>query len=70
MHWINDIPEEDQLLSVRTRYRSKLVPLKSIKKNKNNTWSIKLKDDVRAVTSGQSAVIYNGEHVLGGGIVV
>jgi tRNA-specific 2-thiouridylase len=57
-------------LKVRTRYRAPLVKLKSIKKLTANKWEINLVDEVRAVTPGQSAVIYDGDHVLGGGIVV
>jgi len=70
MHWI-DKPENDMSnLNIRTRYRAKLTPITAINKKNDNIWAISLKDDVRAVTAGQSAVIYNGEHVLGGGIVV
>jgi tRNA-specific 2-thiouridylase len=70
MHWIGDTPDAKAKLSVRTRYRAKLTPLVSFKKGKVNAWQFKLKDDVRAVTPGQSAVIYEGDLVLGGGIVI
>lgn len=70
MHWINDPPSKNQSLSVRTRYRSKLIKLSNITQKKDKLWSLTLDDEVRAVTPGQSAVIYAGEHVLGGGIVV
>ncbi len=70
MHWIGSTPTDFQGLSVRTRYRSKLIPLKSLIQKSQTNWQLSLKDDVRAVTPGQSAVIYDDEHVLGGGIVV
>jgi tRNA-specific 2-thiouridylase len=70
MHWIDGPPSDESNLSVRTRYRAKLIVLKSLKQQKDKTWQLTLKDEARAVTPGQSAVIYNGEHVLGGGIVV
>lgn len=70
MHWIDKLPDDESSLSVRTRYRAKLIPLSALKQTKDSVWQLTLKDDVRAVTPGQSAVIYNGEHVLGGGIVV
>lgn len=70
MHWINETPKSFKGLSVRTRYRSKLIPLISMTHKTADSWQLKLKDEVRAITSGQSAVIYDGEHILGGGIVV
>jgi tRNA-specific 2-thiouridylase len=70
VHWIDEQPSNSELLMVRTRYRAKLVPVRSIKQKKDNTWLVDLSEDVRAVTPGQSAVIYSGDRVLGGGIVV
>jgi tRNA-specific 2-thiouridylase len=63
-------------LSVRTRYRAPHVPVLSLfcedvprKSRKDGEISLLLAEEVRAVTPGQSAVIYDGERVLGGGIV-
>lgn len=70
MHWIDKPAPKHGPLSVRTRYRAKLNSLSSLKHINDDLWQLNLKDDVRAVASGQSAVIYDGEHVLGGGIVV
>lgn len=67
-HWITSAPERDQTYQVRTRYRAPLV-LCSLEFGKDNTL-VKLQDEIRAVTPGQSAVIYDGERVIGGGIVV
>lgn len=68
LHWISDSPKKDMLYQVRTRYRAPLIEGKIILKNKSAT--IELKDEVRAVTPGQSAVVYDNDQVLGGGIVV
>ena len=57
-------------LMVRTRYRSPLVAVKELTQKTKNRWQLTLMDEVRALTPGQSAVVYEGEHVLGGGIVV
>ncbi len=62
-------------LQVRTRYRAPLVRatlqvVTSSAKNSETTLQVVLSDQVRAVTPGQSAVIYAGEQVLGGGIVL
>jgi len=69
-HWINSEPTSDGTYTVRTRYRADLVPLKRIEKGERDTWRIELADEVRAVTAGQSAVIYEGDRVVGSGIVV
>ncbi len=69
MFWINGEPQS-QSLFVRTRYRSPLVPVERIEKLSDMNWQAYLSEDVRAVTTGQSAVFYDGDHVLGGGIVV
>lgn len=70
MHWIDKPPKNKAGLEVRTRYRAKLIKLNGLEQKKDKTWSLSLKDEVRAVTPGQSAVIYDGDQVLGGGIVV
>jgi tRNA-specific 2-thiouridylase len=68
MHWINEEPTNANGLSVRTRYRAPLVEVTAISKSDQH-WKLQLKDDVRAVTPGQSVVVYDGERCLGGGII-
>jgi tRNA-specific 2-thiouridylase len=69
MHWINGEPHNREKLSVRSRYRAPLVPIMNLAPE-DNQWVVRLGEDIRAVTPGQSAVIYDGDHCLGGGIVV
>lgn len=69
IHWINEEPNLTKALQVRTRYRAPLVNIKRIEKT-GKSLIIHLEEDVRAITAGQSAVIYDGERCLGGGIVV
>ena len=57
-------------LQIRTRYRAPLVPITKLQKQSANTWHLTLPEDIRALTPGQSAVIYANTQVLGGGIVV
>lgn len=64
IHWINEAPGPGERIAVRMRHRGKLLPAE-------------FQDDIltmheaeRAVSAGQSAVIYRGNEVLGGGIVV
>lgn len=68
IHWINDAPHENDQLAVRLRHRGKLVPVSALR-NDFQGWTLEIIEPERAVASGQSAVIYQGEEVLGGGIV-
>jgi tRNA-specific 2-thiouridylase len=70
VHWINGEPAKLQGLKVRTRYRAELVPIKALNKQADGSWRVELDEDVRALTPGQSAVVYDGDTVLGGGIVI
>ena len=69
-HWISGQPKKDQNLMVRTRHRSKLIPVKKLDLLSNLTAAVELEEEVRALTPGQSAVFYSGDRVLGGGIVL
>lgn len=66
IHWINGQPESGDV-HVRLRYRAPLVAC-SVKAT-GETITVELSEPVRAITPGQSAVFYQGEHCLGGGIV-
>ena len=71
LHWINEAPEAGKMYQVRTRYRAPLVPCAVVLGDSPvGTARIELSEDIRAITPGQSAVIYDGDRVLGGGIVV
>ena len=68
LHWINDAPSNGQQVRVRTRYRAPLVDCALSFEAERVVLS--LAEDVRAITPGQSAVLYDGDRVIGGGIVV
>lgn len=70
VHWINGQPNKNQKLMVRTRHRAKLIPVKSLNKLSNFTWALELSEEVRALTPGQSAVLYSDDECVGGGIVM
>lgn len=63
LHWITDAPSENDELKVRFRHRGPLVAATL------HDDILKLSETQRAITSGQSAVVYRGSEVLGGGIV-
>jgi tRNA-specific 2-thiouridylase len=67
VHWINAQPSESKTYQARMRYRAPLVAAQI--RQAGNKWLLTLHDPVRAVTPGQSAVLYDGECVIGGGIV-
>lgn len=76
LHWINEEPQDGLECWVRTRYRAPLV--KCNISRLGDEWKIIMSEDVRAVTPGQSAVLYAEQpegitasfRVLGGGIVI
>lgn len=67
-HWINNKPKEGAKLQVRTRHRAPLINCDI--KHKQNVTQLTLQDEIRALTPGQSAVLYDGDRVLGGGVIV
>lgn len=67
VHWINGEPDTNKLYQVRTRYRAPLVECAVFTET---GVTLSLNDDVRAITPGQSAVLYDGDRVVGGGIVL
>lgn len=67
LHWINNQPEPGKAYKIRTRYRA---PLISARFTDDTFSTVALEEEVRAVTPGQSAVVYDGERCVGGGIVV
>ncbi len=75
IHWINDEPDMSKTYQVRTRYRAPLVACtlglgSLITEPAVTTLDIALSDKIRAITPGQSAVIYDEDRVIGGGIVI
>jgi tRNA-specific 2-thiouridylase len=70
-YWISgSAPKMTSKLQIRLRYRLVLVRVKSLVQQSGNKWHVELSEQVRAITPGQSAVIYDDDKVLGGGIVV
>ena len=72
VHWINKSQKSKvdsrKTLQVRTRHRAKLVDCE-MEMKENGDVVLKLKDQIRALTPGQSAVLYGSDICLGGGII-
>lgn len=63
LHWIDDKPKENKVYLARLRHLGALVECR-ISGSK-----LELKEPMRGLAAGQSAVIYDQEVVLGGGII-
>jgi len=71
IHWIDPnqkYPDSTHQLQVRTRHRAPLIDCTVTQTGSD--LQVHLKDEIRALTPGQSAVLYDGEVCLGGGIIV
>ena len=63
LHWINSVPPDGEY-QIRVRHRAPLVSAQL------QGSTLQLTESQRAITAGQSVVLYDGEVCLGGGIVV
>ena len=70
VHWINQPPKGDAC-QVRVRHRAPLINAEITRVNDDDgeKVTVVLSEPQRAVAPGQSAVIYDGEECLGGGII-
>ena len=70
IHWINQSPKGDAC-QVRVRHRAPLINAEITRVNDDagEKVTVQLSEPQRAVAPGQSAVIYDGEECLGGGII-
>lgn len=66
-HWINQEPEEGKTYQVRTRHRAELIDC-TLEKTSNG-YQVNMAKAERAITPGQSAVIYDDQICLGGGFI-
>ncbi|QTH64088.1 tRNA 2-thiouridine(34) synthase MnmA [Psychrosphaera ytuae] len=62
-------PQDACRLTVKTRYRQEDIPCSVVHDLENDTIRVLFDEPQRAVTPGQSAVFYDGDVCLGGGII-
>jgi tRNA-specific 2-thiouridylase len=70
VHWINSVPEGLDDLTVRVRHRGPLISVKDFTLLEDGNYHLELKDEIRALAPGQSAVLYQNQICLGGGIII
>ena len=68
MNWLIDVPETDIRASVRVRHTKWENPACTVRAN-GSSIDVYCDEPVRAPAPGQSAVIYDGDRVLGGGYI-
>ncbi|WP_368165938.1 aminomethyltransferase beta-barrel domain-containing protein, partial [Aeromonas sp. R9-1] len=69
LHWVDRTPiREPRRATVKTRYRQQDIPC-LIEPIDDLTIRVTFDEPVAAVTPGQSAVFYDGEECLGGGVI-
>lgn len=66
--FINEEPLRRMGIQAAIRYRQEPVPAK-LEKIEGGRWRVDFEKPVRAITSGQSVVFYNGDEMLGGGVI-
>ncbi len=67
MNWIGETPDDAFHCTIKVRYRSPDVAC-SVAPHEGG-WRVTFEQPEWAVTPGQSAVLYNGERCLGGGVI-
>ena len=66
--FVNEEPKKEKNIQAAIRYRQK--PEQAVlSKLENGRWQVNFEKPVRAAAPGQSVVFYNGEELLGGGII-
>ncbi len=68
-NWLCDVPESGFSASVRVRHTKWETPDCTVTFASPDTVTIRCQEPVRAPAAGQSAVLYSGDRVLGGGFI-
>ena len=69
VHWIGTQPGKGATYQARLRYRGPLVVVTLDSQDDPAALMLTLQDEQRALAAGQSAVLYLGDEVIGGGVI-
>jgi tRNA-specific 2-thiouridylase len=67
MSWVAGTPPDEAQVSAKTRYRQ--ADVTCTQQTQSDRFSLSFSTPQWAVTPGQSAVLYDGDVCLGGGII-
>ncbi len=67
--WHGDPPASGTPCHAQIRYRQTAVPATLTDRQDDGAFTVRLQTPVRAVTPGQALVLYNGDAVIGGGVI-
>jgi tRNA-specific 2-thiouridylase len=68
INWLAPKPAEGALVQVQVRHRGAIVP-STVLRADNQSIEVVLSESVQGVAPGQSLVLYDGDVVLGGGVI-
>jgi tRNA-specific 2-thiouridylase len=68
VNWLADVPAVGATLAVQVRHRARAVAAEVVRVSADEV-ELALQEPVAAITPGQSAVLYDGERLVGGGFI-
>ena len=68
VRWVIKAPIKDKIYQIKIRHQMKPVEAK-IKELPNGRWDVKCNKSIWAIAPGQSLVVYDGDMIVGGGII-
>ena len=68
LNWLGPAPRAGDRVSIRVRHRSMLAPAEVLRSDPDAV-EVAADEPVAAITPGQSLVVYDGERVIGGGVI-
>ena len=69
VNWISGSLPDEWDCDVKIRYRAKMVPARIERLQNSDSYNVTFQKAMRDITPGQFAVFYQGERVLGGGMI-